>query len=111
MPARPRPRAWTVPRTPHRPARRPARSPRRLAQRDGHLAGPREDASRLEEPRYLLPAQRRRGGPQLLRRRPEVPRPTEGVAPPEGPVAQPAGLRAVRPYAVACAARQVLGRR
>ena len=37
-----------------------------------HLAGFREDASGLEEPRGVLHAERRRGGPQLLRRQPEV---------------------------------------
>ena len=41
----------------------------RSDERHRHLARLREDASGLEEPRDVLHAERRRGGPQLLRRR------------------------------------------
>ena len=40
----------------------------------------------------VLHAERRRGGPQLLRRQPEVGRPEEGVALPEGEVARRQGF-------------------
>ena len=60
----------------------------RSDERGGHLGGLREVASRLEEPRGVLHAERRRGGPQLLRRQSEVRRAEEGVALPEGEVAR-----------------------
>ena len=73
----------------------------RSDERHGHLARLREDPSGLEEPRDVLHAERRRGWPQLLRRRHEVPGPEEGVAFPESEMARRPGLRAVRPHALA----------
>ena len=80
-------------------------------ERRRHLARFRQDASGLEEPRDVLPAQRRVGGPQLFRRQPEVPRPEESVALPEGEMARRPGLRAVRPHGLARDAEQVQRRR
>src|SRR5207248_2160218 len=78
---------------------------------NGHLAGLREDAPWLEQPRDVLHAERRRLGTQLLRRWPEIPRPAPAMAVAESEMARRQRLRAVRPHALACDAEQVLRRR